>query len=446
VGRGGAGSAEPSAAPAASAGPASPAARSLLLRGALLADGRRVDVRLAGPRIEAVGTAGSLPAHDPAEILDLRGYLLLPAPAEPHSHLDTALAGPGAGAECAAVQRRVVEGALTALGYGATAQRTHVRIGDVHGMARLEAALTAGQVLSGLLELQIVAMPRVLTGLAGADGRARLRDAVKAGAWAIGGCPELDPDPAGFVEELLCVAGEFGCAVDLHTDGSDPVRLARTAAALGPLRPRVALGPLGRLALPAEPAAGGAGGMGGGARTGLGAGGNAGAERLAAAGVSVVCLPQNGTCSGEPAARPTPRTPRVARALREAGVLVAAGSGGLRDAANPVGRADPLEAVFLLASSGAFTPAEAYEAVSARARALMGLPEVRVDAGFAAELLAVRGDTLEAALTSGHSRVVVHRGRVVSRTSAVREFAEAEPLPDGAAGPSPVPRQGNGGH
>ncbi|NDZ98173.1 hydrolase, partial [Streptomyces sp. SID10116] len=35
----------------------------LLLSGARLTDGRTVDVRLGGGRIEAVGTAGSLNAH-----------------------------------------------------------------------------------------------------------------------------------------------------------------------------------------------------------------------------------------------------------------------------------------------------------------------------------------------------------------------------------------------
>ncbi|MYX44760.1 hydrolase, partial [Streptomyces sp. SID89] len=65
--------------------PEPPAPDGLLLCGARLTDGRAVDVRLAGGRIEAVGTAGSL---DPARgaRVDLTGWLLLPAPAEPHAH------------------------------------------------------------------------------------------------------------------------------------------------------------------------------------------------------------------------------------------------------------------------------------------------------------------------------------------------------------------------
>ena len=61
----------------------------LLLAGGQLATGQVVDVRLHGLRIEAVGAPGTLPPA--AERLDLSGYLLLPAPAEPHAHFDTAL-------------------------------------------------------------------------------------------------------------------------------------------------------------------------------------------------------------------------------------------------------------------------------------------------------------------------------------------------------------------
>ncbi|RSN42420.1 hydrolase, partial [Streptomyces sp. WAC 04229] len=59
----------------------SPDSGSLLLSGARLTDGRTVDVRLSGGRIEAVGTAGSLtPARTPGPgtRVDLGGYLLLP--------------------------------------------------------------------------------------------------------------------------------------------------------------------------------------------------------------------------------------------------------------------------------------------------------------------------------------------------------------------------------
>ncbi|MFI9233806.1 amidohydrolase family protein [Streptomyces rimosus] len=393
------------------------AAGTLVLCDARLADGRVVDVRLSGGHIEAVGTAGSLAPQGTR--IDLGGYLLLPAPAEPHAHCDTALTADAAGPATDTledVQRRTTEAALLQLGHGATALRTHVRVGDVQALQSLEAVLQAGRSLRGLAEMTAVAVPRMLTGAAGADGLAMLRDAVKMGATVIGGCPDLDPDPAGYVEAVLEVAAEHGCAVDLHTDGDDPARLARFAAMAGGLRPGVAIGPCAGLsALPPEVAA----------RT---------AEHLAAAGVTVVCLPQGGCAALERRGGALPGSGRAAgpaarqapvRLLRAAGVRVAAGSGALRDAANPVGRGDPLEAAYLLASLGEASPGAAYEMVGTAARATLGLPEVRVEAGFPAELLAVRGDSLAGVLSLAYSRIVVHKGRVVARTSAVREYCDS---------------------
>ncbi|MFH8795683.1 amidohydrolase family protein [Streptomyces sp. NPDC017941] len=388
-------------------------ADSLLLCGARLTDGRTVDVRLGGGRIEAVGTAGSLTAQGAR--VDLAGHLLLPAPAEPHAHSDTALTALCEGPVpygVADVQRRATEAALLQLGHGATALRSHVLIGGVQGLDSLEAVLQARRSLRGLVDLSVVAVPRLLTGAAGADGLAMLRDAVQMGSSVVGGCPDLDPDPTGYVETVLDLAAEHGCAVDLHTDGGDPARLARLAAMAGGLR-RVAIGPGGGLGrLPADVAA----------RT---------AERLAAAGVTVVCLPQ-GDCGCVEGRETAP-----AGLLRRAGVRLAAGSGALRDVANPVGRGDPLEAAFLLASRHGLRPEEAYAAVSTAARAALHLPEVRVEAGFPAELLAVRGDTLAGALSLAYSRIVVHRGRVVARTSAVREYCDSA-----AAVALELPRQG----
>ncbi|MFE5872835.1 amidohydrolase family protein [Streptomyces roseifaciens] len=392
----------------------------LVLCGARLADGRTVDVRLSGGHIEAVGTAGSLA---PGPRVDLGGYLLLPAPAEPHGHGATALTAEADGPVSYAaedVQRRATEAALLQLGHGATALRCHVRIGDVQGLRSLEAVLQARRTLRGLTDLTAVAVPRLLTGVAGADGLALLRDAVKMGA-AVGGCPDLDPDPTGFTETALDLAAEYGCPVDLHTDGSDPARLARLAAMAGGLRPGVTLGPCGGLArLPRDLAVRAAG-------------------QLAAAGVTVVCLPQGDCGTLEQRGARVSRCAPV-RLLRAAGVRVAAGSGALRDAANPVGRGDPLEAAFLLASHGELRPEEAYEAVSGWARAAMGLPRVRVEAGFPAELLAVRGERIEGVLSMAYSRLVVHKGRVVARTSAVREYCDGS-----AAAALELPRQSSRG-
>ncbi|MDT0346053.1 amidohydrolase family protein [Streptomyces litchfieldiae] len=396
----------------------------LVLSGPRLADGRRVDVRLSAGRIEAVGTPGSLsgPASDAGTRVDLSGYLLLPAPAEPHAHHDTALTGaapgpPPDGPE--ELRRRITEAALIQLGHGATAQRSHVRVGDAGGLAALEAALATSRALRGLADLTTVAVAGQLTGLAGADNRAWLRDAAKMGTGALGGCPDLDPDPADYLDTVLRLADEHGRPLDLHTEGDDPAKLTRLASAAGACRFGVAIGPctgLSRLPAPVATRV---------------------ADRLAAAGVTVVCLPQGG-CGLAPA-RPWEPAGTPVRLLAAAGVRVAAGGGALRDAANPVGRGDPLEAAFLLASRDGCGALDAYGAVSGRARAALGLPEVRVEAGFPAELLAVRGESVAGALSQAYSRLVIHRGRIVARTSAVREFCGSP-----ADGGLELPRQATG--
>ena len=62
----------------------------LILRNALLADGRTVDVHVSGGIIVAVEPAGLAYPPD-VSVDDLGGMLLVPAMAEPHAHLDKAL-------------------------------------------------------------------------------------------------------------------------------------------------------------------------------------------------------------------------------------------------------------------------------------------------------------------------------------------------------------------
>ena len=240
----------------------------------------------------------------------------------------------------------------------------------------------------------------MLTGAAGADSLAMLRDALKMGASAVGGCPDLDPDPSGYAESVLRsprvrAAGRPATAAD------DPARLARLAAMAGGLRPGVTLGPC---------------------------------HGLAALGPDAMAVPPSGwpprhLRRGAPPGRlrragPRRRHPGSARCAAAAygSPPAAARSPTL---ANPVGRGDPLEAAFLLASHGECPPIRSYDLISGQARAVLGLPAVRVEAGFPAELLAVRGESLAGVLSLAYSRIVIHRGRVVSRTSAVRESCDS---------------------
>jgi cytosine/creatinine deaminase len=400
----------------------------LLLGGVRLVSGQIVDVGLRAGRIQTIGAPATLPA---AERLDLRGYLLLPAPAEPHAHFDTALTADrisnptgdlGGAIDAwldyqASVPRedfvaRATEAALLGLANGTTAIRTHVGIYEPVGIGAVEALLEVRERLRDLVDLQLVALTVELTGPECAEVRAMLRAAMELGADVVGGCPHLDPRPVAYHDLTLSLAAEFGRPIDLHTDetlNASVLHLphfadlvATTGFPYGATASHcVSLG-----VQPPERAA-------------------EVAARVAAARVAVVCNPQTNLFLQARGQNSAPvRGLTALRALLDAGVTVAGGGDNLRDPFNPVGRVDPLETASLLVTAGHLTPEEAYAAVSTGARAAMGLPEVQVAPGFPAELLAVQASSLGEAIAGGTGRVVIHRGRMVSRTTVTREFPD----------------------
>jgi cytosine deaminase len=394
-----------------------------------LVSGQIVDVGLGGGRVETVGTPGTLPPA--TERLDLSSYLLLPAPAEPHAHLDCALTAdripnptgdlPGAIDAWLAYQvsipredfvARAIEAALLGLANGATAIRTHVGVYDPGGLGAVEALLEVRERLRGLVELQLVPLPVELTGPQYASVRAMLRTAMELGADVVGGAPYLDPLPIAYHDLTLSLAAEFGRPIDLHTDETDDPavlylpRFADLVLTTGFPYGATASHCVSLGVQPPERAA-------------------EVAAQVAAAQLAVVCNPQTSLflqARGQDSAPVRGLT--ALRALLNAGVTVAAGGDNLRDPFNPVGRVDPLETASLLVTAGHLTPEEAYDAVSTGARTAMGLPEVQVAPGFPAELLAVQASSLAEAIAGGTSRVVIHEGRLVSRTTVTREYRE----------------------
>jgi cytosine deaminase len=402
----------------------------LLLAGVTLGDGRVADVRLRGGAIEAVGPAGSLAPE--VERVDLAGYLLLPAPAEPHAHLDKALtadrlANPRGDLESAIaiwdefqasispddVIRRATAAALLLLAHGATAIRSHVSVGDAVGLRSLEPLIEVRESLRDRLDLQLVAMPMLpVSGHGGEANRRALRSAAERGVDALGGCPHLDPDPPAAHGIVLSLAGEFGLPVDLHTDETlDPGVLALEDLAEQVFRTgfphRVTASHCVSLGMQSPEVA------------------RKVAEAVAQAGIAVVCNPQtNLFLQARGVGSAPPRGLTALRALLDAGVTVAGGGDNIRDPFNSVGRGDPLETASLLVAAGHLTNGRAYEAVSAGARAAMGLPAVRIEPGFPAELLAIRAAGVdEAVAAASQDRVVISRGRLACRTTVIREYA-----------------------
>ncbi len=208
----------------------------MLLRRATLADGRIVDVAIEGETISAVADRIDPPAGEP--VIDLDGFLLLPAPAEPHAHLDKALTAdrvpnnsgdlPGAieawhryrpRLTVEDICERAIAAARINAANGATAIRTHVDVGADIGLRGIEALAKAKAVLAREVELQVVALISFpVSGAAGAAHRSLLREAMDAGADVVGGCPHIDPDALACLEACFEIAVDTGRPIDLHTD------------------------------------------------------------------------------------------------------------------------------------------------------------------------------------------------------------------------------------
>jgi cytosine deaminase len=393
----------------------------MLLTRATLADGRRVDLRLTGDRIAAV--ADHLVPADGESVVDLEAHLLLPAPAEPHAHLDKALtadrvpnpAGDLLGAIKAWLAYRPTltvddiadraERAVRMLAAnGITAIRTHVDVGVDIGTRGIEALVRTRRAVEDAVDLQIVALNSVpSTGELGVGNRAALDEAVDVGADVVGGCPHLEAEPMAAIEHALELAAAHGHPVDLHTDET----LEPTMLQLPDIAEFVV-----KTGFPHRVTASHC--------VSLGVQDDATqrdvCERVAAAGVAVVTLPQtNLYLQGRGVRTATPRGLTAIRALLDAGATVAGGADNLQDPFNIVGRGDPFETAALLVMAGHLTPDEAYHAVSAGSRAAMGLEPVEVAAGSPAELVAVRaGSVREAIATAPAGRIVIHRGQLVA--------------------------------
>lgn len=396
-----------------------------LLRGATLADGRVMDVRVVGATIGEVGAG--LVAGDGEEVHELAGWLLLPAPAEPHAHLDKALTADlvpnpvgdlrgaitGWDAVCGTFgvddfRLRARAAALRLLASGCTAVRTHVNVGGPSGFRAVDALVALRDELAPLMELQLVALVGVPTDVG------LLGEALDRGIDVVGGCPHLDPDPVGAVDKLVAVAADRGLPIDLHMDETlDPAHLwvrdlARVVGPADHRSPTVTASHCVSLGMQTEAVQA------------------AVAEALAIADVAVVTLPQtNLFLQARGIATAPPRGLTGLHALLGAGVTVAGGADNLQDPFNTVGRADPLETAALLVMAGHLSAEAAYEAVSAAPRRALGLPAVTLTPGSPAELLAVRAPSVRAAVADAPAdRMVFARGRLVARTTFSTTIAD----------------------
>lgn len=396
-----------------------------VLRNATLQGGETADVVLDGPVVAQVVPAGTTAGSDHDDgVLDLTGFVLLPAAAEPHAHLDKSrtweLARPPEGDLVQAIEQfrafvadetvesiaaRARATALDLLTHGVTAIRSHVDLlpGD-QPLRGVRALLAVREELRDLVDIELVAL---------ADDKIpteTFERALELGVDLIGGAPHLTPDPPAELDRLLSLAERLGRSVDLHTDENldgalTIVRFARRVATW--TSAHATAGHCVRLGtLPLDEL-------------------RAVIDEVVAADLGVISLPiTNLYLQGWQQPVATPRGLTALRPLIEAGARLAAGADNVRDPFNPVGRCDPFETVSLLVTAGHLSIAEAYHLVSEGARAVMRLPAAGPQPGAQAEFLAVRGRSLaEAAATADPNRHVIHRGMLVASSTCTVDIA-----------------------
>ncbi|MBJ7466172.1 MAG: cytosine deaminase [Mycolicibacterium sp.] len=393
------------------------------LANATLADGSTVDVSLGREAGHAVITAvrpacGAGPGDD-SGVLDLAGFVLLTAPAEPHAHLDKALSWdelrpePGDLHHAIATWKegslrfdeesfrtRARTAALTLLRNGTTAVRTHVDVlyGDdpLRGIRAVDAVRRE---LRGVMDIQIVALIKAYSDVE------LLHGALDAGADLVGGSPHSAPEPLAELDRLLGVAEDRGVGADLHTDEflvGDHHTLPGYAARVRdwPADRHRTASHCTRLSMmtPAE-------------LDDL-------LPHIVSARLGVVANPlTNLSIHGRDIETATPRGIAPLARLRAAGVPVAAGADNVRDPFNPLGRSDALETAMLAVVAGHVDPDVALALVTDDARAVLGLPTAGPRVGARAELLAVRGTGVTDVIANAPAdRIVFHDGVVVSRS------------------------------
>jgi cytosine deaminase len=361
------------------------------------------DVLISDGRIAAIGT--HIAEANEATIdrtIDLEGHLLLPAAVEPHAHLDKAflaeraenitgdlrgaidaMIGLGGTVTQADIEQRAERAVRLMASNGYTAVRTHVDVTEYSGLQNTLALVEVRRRVSDLIDIEIVALTgSPTTGGGGADHRVLLAEALAAGADLVGGCPHLEPDGAvqASTDVLLGIADDAGVGVDLHTDETlDPTVLGLEYLAgqvlAGFDRPVTASHcvSLGQQSTRDQKRI---------------------AEKVAAAGIGVITLPQTNLWLGGRDRQPVPRGLTAIDALRHAGVAVAAGADNLQDPFNPMGRACPFETAALMVLVAHDLPTTAWRSVSADARRVLGLPGGAITPGAPADLVVVPGTTL----------------------------------------------------
>lgn len=386
---------------------------SLVIAGATLADGRIVDILVAGETIAAIVPAGDGPTD--CDRIDATDRLAAPSFVEGHIHLDKTLLGlpfiPHITGDTVALRiaaekelRRTVALPVEERGgrlieqiaaFGTGSLRSHVDIDTEVGLKGLHSVLRLKERYWDLVDIQIVAFPQ--SGILIDPGVADLLDAaIREGADLVGGLDPagIDQDVTGHLDAVFAVAEKHGVGVDIHLHDSGPLgafELRQIAART------VALGLEGKVAVSHAFALGQIDDFEF-FRT---------AEALAKARVAIMT---NG---------PGPVAMPPVKRLKAAGVTVFAGSDNIRDAWSPYGDGDLLRRAQIIGYRQEFLAdpdlVHAFAMVTEIPAAVLGVSHYGLAPGNRADIVLLDAASVpEAVAGSPRGRTVIKRGRLVA--------------------------------
>jgi cytosine deaminase len=373
------------------------------------------DILVDGSRIVRVGPTGTLaePGVGQPEVptTDLGGVLVFPGMLDVHTHLDkthtwhrapnptgefwdaiTVLHADSKNWSEDDLYARAEFAMRTAWSHGTVALRTHLDTGGASDGASFRVANRLKAEWAGRITLQTVSLCS-LQAFADGEGANILRLTREAGATAMGGFPQPNPDLPRQMDALMRAAMELGVGLDLHVDESglphaECLRATAEAALRNKFPHPIACGHNCSLAVQ-EPAR---------ARDTL--------ELVREAGIALISLPLcnsylqgrhrvPATPDGGPGLAGQPRTPRwrgltlIHEAL-DAGITTACASDNVRDAFFPWGDYDLLEVLNESIRIGHLDTrmTDAAAVVTTGPAKIMGLPDHgRIGPGARSELI-----------------------------------------------------------
>lgn len=377
-------------------------------------------IHIVDGKIAAIGDRINAPA---VETIDGRGAIALPGLVEAHTHLDKTLWGMGWHKHQAGPRlidkienerglkktlgidagRQSARQVVLSLGKGSTHIRSHVDVDTEIGVSGIEAVMATREHYRDVMDLEIVAFPQ--SGMLVRPGTVEMMDrAMALGAEVVGGIDpcSMDRDPKGHVDQVFALAQKHGRPVDIHLH--EPGEMGAFSMELIIDRTN-ALGMQGKVTVSHAFCLG--------------------ADReLVDPLIDALAKARIAIMTTGPASRPAPPVKRMV----ERGVMLCAGSDGIRDTWGPYGTADMLERAMFIGLRNNFRHDQdvetALDICTQGGADVMGLKDYGLAAGCAADIVLVDGESLtEAVVSHLPRRLVVKRGRVVARDG--KPLAEA---------------------